>query len=112
MRTQLRHLSLPLAGTSELLVGMTLVALLLLTFLAYKVYTNQQGVGHWILVRRRLKKEKADEDPLEAQDPLVKKGVDLEGGKRRQYVVEDLYRFKTITPPAEEVLMRQGLGRC
>jgi hypothetical protein len=110
MRTQLRHVSLPLAGTSELLVGMTLVALLLLTFLAYTVYTNHQKDGHWVLVRRRFKKEKADEDLL-AQDPLVKKGIDLEGGKRRQYVVEDLYRFRTVTPPTEELLVRR-VGRC
>ena len=131
MRTQLRHMSLPLVGASELLFAMAVVGLLLLAFLAYTVYTIRQENGYWVVVRRRAKKEKADEDLL-AQDPLVKKGVDLEGGKRRQYVVEDLYRFKTITPSHDaqlhflelsslplpskggeghEELMRQGLGR-
>ena len=110
MRTQLRHVSLPLAGMSELLFAMAVVGLLLLAFLAYTVYTIRQENGYWVVVRRRAKKEKADEDLL-AQDPLVKKGVDLEGGKRHQYVVEDLYRFRTITSPHEE-LVRRGLGRC
>lgn len=119
MRAQLRHTTLTSAtANSDLFFGMALVALGLLAFLAYTVYTLRQENGHWVLVRRRGKKEKADEDLLVqagAIDPNTKKGVDLEGGKRRQYVVEDLYRFKTVTPPPEEMIgmaMGRGFGRC
>ena len=106
MRMQLRHVSLVPSGSSDLLLGMAALGLLLLAFLAYTVARKENGP--LILVRR--KKEKADDDlRFAAMDPFAKKDVDLEGGKRRQYVVEDLYRFKTVTSPSEEGVIR-GIG--
>jgi hypothetical protein len=103
---QLRHVSLVPSGSSDLLLGMAALGLLLLAFLAYTVARKENGP--LILVRR--KKEKADDDlRFAAMDPFAKKDVDLEGGKRRQYVVEDLYRFKTVTSPSEEGVIR-GIG--
>jgi hypothetical protein len=125
MRTQLRHINLSSHGSSDLLVTMTMVGLLLLAFLAYTLY--RQKNGHWIVIWRLAKKEKADDDLLRQgalADPLAKKGVDLEGGKRRQYVVEDLYRFRTVTSlhevphcsreamGNEEVLVLRSMGHC
>ena len=121
MRTQLRHISpVAIAIHSDLFFGMAIVAIGLLAFLAYTVYTLKQENGYWILVRRRGKKEKADEDLLVqagAIDPNTKKDIDLEGGKRPQYVVEDLYRFKTVTSQPEEMMgmaegYKRGFGRC
>jgi hypothetical protein len=99
MRTQLRHVSLVPSGSSDLLLGMAALGLLLLAFLAYTVAHKENGP--LILVRR--KKEKADDDLR-----FAKKDIDLESGKRRQYVVEDLYRFKTVTSPSDEGILGVG----
>jgi hypothetical protein len=104
MRMQLRHVSLVPSGSSDLLLGMAALGLLLLAFLAYTV-AHKENVP-LILVRR--KKEKADDDLRFATDPFAKKDIDLESGKRRQYVVEDLYRFKTVTSPSDEGI--RGIG--
>ena len=101
---QLRHVpqndAAAFLAPQNILLGLAVLGLLSVVFLAYTVYVVRQENSRWsTLVYQwiRNKKEKADDDLLGTVDILAKKGVDLEGGKRHQFTVEDIYGFQIVT---------------